>query len=565
MSDHIEAKPLPRSLQWGLGWLFILCNIFSFNACVALVSLHVYPITVPLVIIISLIGWRILTKHEGRAVPKRRLVLIGLGFLSAVVLFGYLVGIIWEYSHWGRGFYTEAILRLTEGWNPIYNSADDVSELILRSGKSFWYLDASLYAFLGHFEMAKSHTLLFAVPAFLLTRHGFSRLLGTRKRVATWAALLSLVNPVAISQLFSFYADAALAYAVQCFLFLVVCIVDEGYLHTDLLVVLSTLWLFILHAQSGGMRAALVLALGFFVLVAILYKRSALRWLAIRGGLVIFAGFVVLGFNPFVQNLVDTGSLLYKAELPFASIPVALEGKTWLGRFLYSLVASPDTASLDSNIILQQLTALFHSAYAQPDVAMRGFGAIGGLLILVSVVLVLISGFSPQQRTIEESAIYFDAEENETEGESEKGGYHGRRMTFFWLLVPVLTIALFTPTLWWARSIAVLWFVVPLAVMALASRRSDSRSGMARLLLMLAVLNVALVAISALPSAKLQSNTLQGYWQRMTTSTDLPSDEDAQLNNDIVANYPAWNGLKKNGEEAQSDRALWTKLEGLWR
>ena len=49
----------------------------------------------------------------------------------------------------------------------------------------------------------------------------------------------------------------------------------------------------------------------------------------------------------------------------------------------------------------------------------------------------------------------------------------------------------------------------------------------------------------------------------MNTDTDLPTDEDAQLHNEIVSQFPAWNDLKRHDESAQEERAIWTKLEEL--
>ena len=308
MTDS-NMPPLARSVAWACGWLFMLCVLFLVNAFAALVGLRVFSFTLPLVIVLSLVGLYWLGKIDGRPIRKRALVLMGVSFLAAVILCGYAVSVIWEHSNWGRGFYTEAIVQLAAGWNPIYDDAASVSEVVLRSGKAFWYVDASVYAFLGHYEMAKVHTLLFAVPAFLLARHCFVWLSDGRRRVATLAALLSLVSPVAISQVFSLYVDAALAFCIQSFLLLGYLILNEGYLHSDLLGVLAALWIFILHAQSGGLTAAFVLAASFFITVAVLYKKRAVRWLAIRAALVIFTGFVILGFNPYIQNLVDTGAL----------------------------------------------------------------------------------------------------------------------------------------------------------------------------------------------------------------------------------------------------------------
>ncbi|MEE0435562.1 MAG: hypothetical protein UDB11_09230 [Peptococcaceae bacterium] len=558
--NHVAV--LPKMVQWAIVWLFILCSVYVVNAFVALLGLHVFSVTLPVCVVISLVGLYWLAKREGRPLSKRFLVITGLVFMTAVVLFGYIVAWIWEYSSWGRGFYTEAIVRLADGWNPIYDDASAVSEAVMQSGKALWYVDASIYAFLGHYEMAKCHTLLFAVPAFLLTRYTFFKLLGGHKRVATMAALLSLVNPVAISQLFSFYGDAVMAYCIQCFLLLAYLILNEGYLHTDLLAVLGGIWLFILHSPSGGLCAALVLGAAFLIIVAILYKKRALRWLSIRAGVVALFGFVILGFNPFIQNLVDNGSLLCTVDLVSPSMPVILEGKTWFGRFIYSLFASPDVASLNVNTVFQQFTALFHSAYAQPDVPLRGFGFIGGLLIILAVILVFVAIFLPRRSMRDENAIYLDDETIDEEAETWPD-YLGQRTAFLWLLLPILLIALFTSTIWWARSIAVLWFAIPLAVVALSTRRNDGRSRSGKMLLLLAFLNCALVAFSALPAAKQNGDMLEAHWLRMTSSTDLPSDEDAQLHNQIVTQFKAWNSLKQHGEKEREAQAIWTKIEGL--
>lgn len=571
MSLEEEQVPaLPKTLQWAVVWLLVLCALFVVNALAALVGLHVFALTLPLCVILSTVGFYWLGRLEERPVPKRRLVGIGAAFLVAVVLFGMVVSWIWEYSEWGRGFYTEAVVQLANGWNPIYDDVGSVSDLVYRSGKSLWYVDASLYAFLGHYEMAKAHTLLFAVPTFLLTQYGFRRLLGGKHRkLATVAALLSLVNPVALSQMFSFYGDAVVAYCIQCFLILAYLILNEGYLHSDLLMVLAFLWLFLLHSQSGGICAAMVLGIGFFVMVAVLYKKRAVRWLAIRAGIVVFCGFVIIGFNPFIQNLVDTGNPFaltfgsHAVDLVTPYMPVALEGKTWFGRFLYSMMASPDTNSLNLLGLLQQFTALFNSAYAQPDVRLRGFGFLGGILLIAAVVLLVLAIVAPRSRKVGENAIYMDEEDEEELQQEEPEDYIGRRTAFLWMALPILVIALFTSTIWWARTVAILWFLIPLAVVALSTRHADGKSRVGKMLLMLAFLNCALMAVSIFPAAKLESNAIKSYWERMTMSTDLPSDEDAQLHNQFVTQYKVWNDLKKNGEEKREQHAIWTKIEGI--
>lgn len=572
MSNIEEQVPaIPKAVQWAMAWLMMLTSLFVFNAIAILVGLHVYSFTLPLCVILSLVVLYWLTRWEHRPLPVKRLVGMGVVFMVAVVVFGMVVSTVWEYSSWGRGFYTEAIVQLAGGWNPIYDDVGGVSELVYRSGKSLWYVDASLYAFLGHYEMAKAHTLLFAVPTFLLTQYGFRRLLGGHRKLAIVATLLSLINPVALAQLFSFYGDAVLAYCIQCFLILSYLILNEGYLHGDLLMVLAFLWAFILHSQSGGICAALVLGIGFLLIVAVLYKKQAFRWLVIRSGIVVLCAFVIIGFNPFVQNLVDTGNPFalafgsHAVDLVTPYMPVILEGKTWFGRFLYSMMASPNVDSLGINGLLQQFTALFNSAYAQPDVRLRGFGFFGGVLLLAAVTLLIVAILAPRSRSLGENAIYIAEQEDEIEEEEEVEDYIGRRTALLWLTLPVLVMTLFTSTTWWARTVAVLWFLIPLAIVALSGRRDDGKSRSGKLLLMVAFLNCALLAFSIFPAARMESEAIKDYWERMTVSTDLPSDEDAQLHNQFVTQYKEWNDLKKNGEKDREKYAIWTKIEGIFK
>ena len=156
-------------------------------------------------------------------------------------------------------------------------------------------------------------------------------------------------------------------------------------------------WVFILNMQMGGLRTALILGLALIVFVAIFYKKQAVKWLCIRAAAVVTVGFAIVGFNPFMQNLLDYGNpfcLLFgdhAVNVTSAYMPWVFEGKTQLGQFIVSMLSSPDTAVLDLNIVLQQLTAVVNSAYAAADVRLRGFGFIGGALLLVALMLLVVS------------------------------------------------------------------------------------------------------------------------------------------------------------------------------
>lgn len=563
-TDDYAVAPLPRSVEWAIGWLMICCSLFVVNAFAALFGLHVTAFSLPFCVVVALLLLYWVSRKDGRVLSKKRLLAIGVMYMVATVLLGYAVSWIWEYSYWGRGFYTDAVVKLADGWNPIYAGAGGVPEIVYRSGKAVWMMDASFYAFLGHYEMAKLHTVMFAIPTFLLARHFFVRLLEGHARLATMVTLLLLVNPVAISQLFTYYDDAVLAFLSVCFLILAYLTLNEGYLHSDLLLAIGFIWIFILNMQMGGLRTAIILGVSLMVFVAIFYKKQAVKWLCIRAVAVAVVGFVIVGFNPFVQNLLDTGNpfcLLFgehAVNVTSAYMPWVLEGKTQLGQFFSSMFASPDTALLDVNIVVQQLTAVVNSAYAAADVRLRGFGFIGGLLLVVAVVFLVFSLLVRRKPDTEDDAIYFDDEEEEP----VYNNYLSERVALLWMSIPIVLLVLFCSTPWWARTVAVFWTLVPLAIVALCVRRGNAKSGVAKGLLIIAFLNCGLMAFSTISAATSYTADMQGHWERMNVA-ELPSEEDARKHNEYMKNFKAWNKLKGQGESERIKKAIWTKVENI--
>ena len=564
VDTEVEEAPFAKNKLSAVGfasaWLLILCFIFVVGSLTCLVHLSLSALVLPLAVIAALACYGFVLQKEKVPVGGLSLAVVGLAFLVSVVVFGYFTGSIWEQSLWGRGFYAEAVIKMADGWNPIYQGNAGVSEIVYRSSKASWYISASLYAFLGHFEMAKSVTLLFMVPTFVLAYAVFAKILSGKKKLALACALLWVLNPVAIAQVFSFYDDAVLAYAVSAFLFLGYLILDEGYLRGEHLFTMALLWIFILNMQKNGLRAALVLAVAFVFVVVVLFGWRASKWLAPRVAFVAFCGIVIVGFNPFVQNFLDVGA-------PFASyygastllvnesyVPVVLSNSGWLHAFLYSLFASPDANYSDMNIILQQFTAIVNSAYAQADVRLRGFGFFGGILLLLAMALLLVAFVKPSKKW-ESQSIYFEEDE-------ENGSCVSMKVVLLWFVLPTLAIGLGHESVWWARCDAVLWLLVPLSILFASKVRGGGRSTVAVFMLTLAFVNCGLTTLSVVPTMSQEGKNIQAFWSRMATG-ELPTEADAQTFNDYKNNFKAWHTLKTEGEEDIGHSAVWTKVEGI--
>ena len=195
--------------------LLIVCS----QSFAVLFGLHVTAFSLPLCVVVALMLLYWVSKRDGRAITKKRLLVIGVTYMVATVLLGYVVSWIWEYSYWGRGFYTDAVVKLADGWNPIYAGADGAPEIVYRSGKAVWMMDASFYAFLGHYEMAKLHTVMFAIPDFFIGATFLCAFVGRAYAFSDLVDAPVLANPVALSQMFTYYDDAVLAFLSVLFHF----------------------------------------------------------------------------------------------------------------------------------------------------------------------------------------------------------------------------------------------------------------------------------------------------------------------------------------------------------
>lgn len=570
----MPIEKIPLRLQFALYWLMILTGLFIGSVMLHWLGISVTPFHLPLVALTSvMICWKISFGDE-RALSLAMLVVTLVLFFAAVFIFGRFVALVSEYSYLGRGAYSDGIIALTSGWNPIFDGKTHLSELVYRSPRATWYVNSVLLSFLGEYEMAKQQTILFAVPAFFLTWHYFLAFTKQQRGMSFLLAFISICSPVALSQLFTFYDDAAMAYVLQCMLLLMCYLLDAEEINRTILFVLSGVWIFLFHMPQNGSRLAIVLAIGFFMVMAYRYGKWVLRWGAMRFGFVAFFCVVVLGYQPMIQSIIDHQPIfsLYFQNLLYVQqqeIPGILEGQPRVLQGLLSLMATPEETTQWIYHPYIKLMGIGSSGFATPDVPLQGFGALSLLLFFFTLIALLYVAiflrgtteavFEPEML---DGAV---AVEERFTGETAihsmpiEGRFFSFYRQFWFMVVMMVAIICSSPQPWLARTIAIAWFLIPLS-MAFLSRQYRAMSlSLIKVMLVLVLVNVVLFACVSFPRIVDKSHEIAHFWQRMSQE-ELPTKEDAQTFNTYHEDFPSWSAMKQSGREPWKEKAIMNKV-----
>jgi hypothetical protein len=367
-----------------------------------------------------------------------------------------------DFSWDGNSYHLVALQQLARGWNPFREVAPPGSEFadwLAYFSKGPWYSTTSAYLLTGSLNAAKYASLLLLAPAALigwtlfrsdqsegnatdrqrLVQHGFALL----------CAALWMLNPVALTQIFTKYVDGQLG-ALAAALAALLLLPRAQRNGRDWFVALgSTVILLINVKLTGALIAAIVIG-GLFIgdRLAVGVVGKSLRpafgpgaWATVFGAGLIA---VFIGWNPYVtqyaRNLIEHRAPFYPtdyAELTHLdyNTPESLRGKGSLEKGLISTFSASEGIVTNPYRIKAPFTFSIYELeqFANPDVRLAGFGPWwSGIAILTVAVLAL--------------------------------GW--RRLSgAAWAIFALLTASVVVnPELWWARYVVQAWALPILAL-----------------------------------------------------------------------------------------------------
>ena len=422
MSTAIYHHPYPGrtvSCMAGACLLMTLVLSFTISAVAMLVGGRVGGWIFPLSLLLSA-GAYIFTVDARHKTRIRAIAVVA----GCVVLPIAMCALFEDPSFDGNTYHQETIARLLGGWNP-YRDGDvpsDMSPWTRHYAKGLEIIASSIASATGSMESGKAvNFLLLSATALMLPaslrqlHHGISR----RDSIILTVALVA--NPVAMSQMLTFYIDYSKYYYLLLTVILACRITTAGQPPADRardsLLLTGVIWLAIATKFNIFFEEGLCVA----AIIVWLWVRGNTRgaWqVCACGAAALLAGAFVLCFHPYVTNYITSGHPLY---------PLMGDGAA-------DIMTGNTPALFSHGRVVNFLISYFTPVLATYDARVNGFGFLTTILLLLSAVV-----FIRSRRSVPAWMWYA-------------------------LAVTLASCFMFDQS-WWARYVCQLWFVPCMAFM----------------------------------------------------------------------------------------------------
>lgn len=361
--------------------------------------------------------------------------------VGLLALWSVVCGLIFDWSYDAMYFHKQAIIALKEGWNPLNESSLDATvfaqypdmDLWLDNyPKGSWIFSAVIYSITNRLETAKGVNFLFLLPVFALAVDVMRAVFGMGKKKSVVFALLFVLNPVFICQVFTSYNDLPVgAFMILTALLAMKIIKEKANRYTFLLLFGTLAFSCTVKFTAPVLCAAVLLPFGIYYIWK--KRREYQKWL--RPVAVTLAGFIVggfvLGFNPYVKHMLEGKHVIYPVmgvgsyDIMNTNPPKGFEDKSTPEKLLFSLFAKTDNV-IENEPELKIPFSIHESEWihlSNADIRIGGFGVLFSGILLLSLLIFVVAA-AVKRKINAEIAI----------------------------MLSVLTLlALFFPESWWAR------------------------------------------------------------------------------------------------------------------
>lgn len=468
--------------------IFVLLGIIFFPAFISsllfLFRISIGTLSFPIGIALLLIIYTLLFFKKSNLLSF----FISLAIAFALAATAILVSCyLWDSSYDGWMYHAPAVIKLSNGWNPIFEhtSHAQFSELDYRIWiehypKFLWIYGATLYNFTNNIFAGTSANIILSICSFLVFVMVFRKNKALPKVILYMSAFIVAFNSVLISQLFTYYNDGALGNALISLLIL--CYgVGKGYLplkNNFLVLFLFTAYscLLINTKFSYALMTTVILVIFFiyFLIIGQFKKQTKTLVLYI---LVISSVIIISAFSSYWINYTYHHNLGYplvgygKVDIITNNTPNILFGYGKYEAFLRSLV-------IDKFHYYNQLVFKYSPPYyislsdivelaKNTDVRLSGFGPSFQLILLTFLTLVVTQIFHLFARIFKSKKQKNAEVQLKVRRTSGNIAWHDR-LYFTEILIILLFCGfiIMLPVIWWARYIPFL-FVLPLLIIIL--------------------------------------------------------------------------------------------------
>lgn len=351
----MESTGLYKSNAWFLtGFGLVNTVVFSFVVLSVgfILGLGLAAWQFPLALLLSLALNYFASRHFLPDGNKRVFLRTTTIILAVIVLSVFISGFFYDISSDGQMYHMESAIQMKAGWNPFKG------ELPLSFNQAMWLNhygkgvedpQAAIYAVTGRLESTKSTNFIMLAASFCLSMSVLLRLNRFSFRKNLLFSTLLALNPVTFYQLLNTYVDGQLCSFILCFI-AVACLL---YLDVNryFLILLASVLIMLINIKFTALVFAAIFTAGMLLVFLISKRKQAFKRSFIVAALSTLFGVGVVGYFPYMINIVQYHDILYpglpvlKSEaLKFT--PPRIRNKNQVSKFLVSFFAHTDNMHL---------------------------------------------------------------------------------------------------------------------------------------------------------------------------------------------------------------------------
>jgi hypothetical protein len=294
---------------------------------------------------------------------------------------------VFDYSWDGQAYHQVAARHLRDGWNPFYWNLPETSVFVWNNHyPKFTELFGSIFLdVFNNIEAGKSYNVIFFIITLCYALK-YAAKYHKNKLAVLAVGILFVMNPVVLSQFFTYYVDGLMGMLIIILFF--ACIDYDQRNDIRDIVVIIAVSIFAINTKTTGFICGIVL-IAYIIRQCVLKKYKQMPVLIVSGVIILATGVLFTGYNPYITNFRDFGHPFYplygsnKIDIITGQLTENLASMHPVQRFFSLFLLDYDISSLPFN----PLKIVRLASHASNDLRLAGFGA---FLVEISVFISLI-------------------------------------------------------------------------------------------------------------------------------------------------------------------------------
>lgn len=293
------------------------------------------------------------------------------------------------------GYHETTIRLLQKGWNYIYQDPDTSILWVPHYARAQEILSACIISLTGVIEIGKSVNLIYALTCFFLTCGLLCRLCKkiNYRKIIVLALILNL-NPVTLVQIFTFYNDLFLYPGILVMTLSFICLYQK-----DNTKQINILWILngmisiiLINTKFTHFFYCSLIWLIFYALLLCNSKYVQFKKALFVGLVSLFIGIIIVGYNPYITNLVYYGDPFYplmsgNVDIMSGNTPTIYHDDNRFVNFFKAQLSNYE----ESWAILKHPKTISNYFQTTLDSRVLGFGPFFILLLLLSVIIMILN------------------------------------------------------------------------------------------------------------------------------------------------------------------------------